>query len=101
MTDTHTRASDFHLLLGYMARQVKHTPENTSPEPPRVHTITFHSVTLPSHGVTFLNNYLSLHRHTEGSDDHYLCSGARIASQASSHLSIQGFYGQISKRKAK
>lgn len=65
----HTHTSGFHLLLRYTARRVKHTPENTSPEPPQVHTIPFHSVTLPSHSVTFLNNYLSLHTHIESSDD--------------------------------
>lgn len=76
-TYKHAHTSDFHLLPRYMARQVKYTPKSTSPEPPQVHTITFHSVTLPSHSVTFLNNYLSLHRHTKSSDDDYLGSGAR------------------------
>lgn len=75
---TRTHLSDFHLLLRYGARQVKDTPENISPEPPQVHTITFPSVTLPSHSVTFLNNYLSLHRHIESSDVDHLCSGAHV-----------------------
>lgn len=99
-THLYTHMSDFHLLFRYVARQVKHTLENTSPEPPQVHTITFHSVTLPSHSVAFLNNYLSLHRHIESSDDDYLSSGARITSQSSSRLWIQAFYGHNAKREA-
>lgn len=94
-TYKHAHTSDFHLLPRYMARQVKHTPKSTSPEPPQVHTITFHSVTLPSHSVTFLNNYLSLHRHTKSSDDDYLGSGARKYHRPSSRLWTQAFYSYI------
>lgn len=71
--DVILHTSDFHLLLRY--RQVKHTLDNASPEPTQVHTITFHSVTSPSHSVTFVNNYLS--SHTLRAQD-YLCSGAHI-----------------------